>query len=360
MFFKLHGERKIGYKLLSAADLGIGETSHQTHIGLAANVLTFMSDKDAVNEDSIFIYDNSFEYLDAHFDRIERKSGKFDAPKIKTGGKDIVSVTSAIRDIVKNNDSTLKWFLFWFGLKNEKAVFLLFNQNSEDYRKINELGLNLANITKGTKVVDSNLTNAVAAFVENKVNENGLPTIKKLEVESQIGLLQPNRRIGRYDIDRANANFKRVGRAGEELVNDYLKLKMERKEILHYNWYNAENESGLPYDFTIENHNGNIVNLDVKTTRFDFSQKLIFSNQEIDFITNTNESYNIYRVYYAEDDVPYMRVCENCRNLASQIASITNEYRKNLLPVHTDLKSAKLALSPNNKLLAFKQEIRLR
>jgi len=359
MFFELHEERKIGYKLLSDADLG-RSAGNTTHIGLKQSVLTFLHDRDEVLEDSIFVYENSFDYIDAHFDRIERNYGEFNAPKIKTGGKDIVSVTSTIRDTAKNTDNDLRWFLFWFGLKNEKVVFMLFNQRSNDYTEICKLGLNLDNITRGAKVVDSRLTSSIAAFIENKVNRNGLPTIRELEVESQIGLIQPNGRIGRYDIDKANANFKRIGRLGEVLVNEYLKSKYLCRDILHYTWYNDEKESGLPYDFTIENHNGNIVNLDVKTTKFDFSQKIIFSNQEIDFIARTHENYNVYRVYYGDSDSPYVRICDDCHNLATRIAAITSEYRKNLILVHTDLLGAKLALSPNHELLSFKQEIKLK
>ena len=359
MFFELHEERRIGYKLLSESDLGITDTSNQTHIGLSSKVLTFLSDRGVIGEDSIFIYDDQFVYLDAHFDRIERESGEFNAPKIKTGGKDVISVTSTIRDIAKNKDAKSKWFLFWFGLKNEKAVFFLFSQSSRDYKLINELGLDLANITAGARVVGSGLTNAIADFIENKVNENGLPTIKELEVESQLGPIQPSRRIGRYDIDKANENFRLVGRLGEELVNQYLKTKLDRRDILHFNWYNEEKESGLPYDFTIENHNGGVVNLDVKTTKFDFSQKLVFSSNEIDFITNTNENYSVYRVYYGTDMLPYVRVCDDCQELATRISSITNEYKTSLALYRADLMSAKLALSPNNKLLIFKKEEKL-
>jgi len=360
MFFSLHEERKIGYKLLSDADLG-RSAGNTTHIGLTQHVLTFLHDRDEILEDSIFIYENSFDYLDAHFDRIERMSGKFDAPKIKTGGKDIISVTSTIRDIAKKNASNLRWFLFWFGLESGKAVFLLFNEYSNDYRAICNLGLSLDNITAGAKVVGDGLTSALVAFIENKVNENGLSTIKELEVETQIGLMQPKRRkqIGRFDIEKANEAFRFIGRTGEELINEYLKTKVHRKEILHYNWYNADKESGMPYDFTIEKQNGNIVNLDVKTTKFDFSQKIIFSSQEIDFITNSSENYNIYRVYYKDGNLPYVRICDDCRSLASQISTITNEYRNALVPLHTDLMSAKLALSPSNALLTFKQEIKL-
>lgn len=38
MFFKINAECHIGFKKLTAADLGIG-TSHQTHIGLYEGVL---------------------------------------------------------------------------------------------------------------------------------------------------------------------------------------------------------------------------------------------------------------------------------------------------------------------------------
>lgn len=41
-FFKLNPEKRIGYKKLSAADLGLSSTSHQTHIGLFDNMLTFL------------------------------------------------------------------------------------------------------------------------------------------------------------------------------------------------------------------------------------------------------------------------------------------------------------------------------
>jgi len=359
MFFELHEERKIGYKMLSAADLGIATTSNQTHIGLAADVLTFLSNRDAVSEDSIFIYENSFVYLDAHFDRIERISGEFNAPKIRTGGRERVSVVSAIRTTAQRDGKGLKWFLFWFGLKNEKAVFLLFNQASEDYRKINELGLNLESIRKGTKVLKDTMINVVAAFIENKINENGLSTIKELEVESQIGFAQSSKKFGKYDIDKANDIFKETGRLGEEFVNSYLALKMQKGEIFHFTWYNKEKESGLPYDFTLEAHNGNITNLDVKTTKFDFDQKIIFSSQEIDFIASTTENYCIYRVYYNENGTPYVRVCSNCKSLATEIAAVTNQYRTSLSSLYTDLRSAKLALPPKNEFLNFNQGISL-
>lgn len=48
MFFKINAECHIGFKKLTAADLGIG-TSHQTHIGLYEGVLNFLPDVDVVS-----------------------------------------------------------------------------------------------------------------------------------------------------------------------------------------------------------------------------------------------------------------------------------------------------------------------
>jgi len=359
MFFELHGERKIGYKQLSPADLGIKITSNQTHIGLAADVLTFMSDKNEINEDSILIYENSFDYLDAHFDRIKRESGEFNAPKIKMGGRNIISIAVAIRDAARRNDPLLKWFLFWFGLKNEKMVFLLFNENSNNFKDICRLGINLSSLSRGAKVVDPHLTDAIAAFVEERVNENGLPTVKTLEEELQLGVIQPNRKIAGYDIERANEMFKMISRMGETLINKYLETQKQKNNIRHYAWYNRERESGLPYDFHYEDANGNVVHVSVKTTKYEFNQKIIFSSQELEYISKLDTNYSIYRVYFNNENIPHVRVCDNCKDIAKQISNLTNAYRKNLLPIYTEFKDAKLAISTENELLNFTQEIML-
>lgn len=43
-FFKINRTAKIGYKLLSPADLGTNATSNQTHIGLFENTLLFINE----------------------------------------------------------------------------------------------------------------------------------------------------------------------------------------------------------------------------------------------------------------------------------------------------------------------------
>ena len=67
MFFKINAECHIGFKKLTAADLGIG-TSHQTHIGLYEGVLNFLPDVDVVSTAmrkrlSKYIFYSSFSLL---------------------------------------------------------------------------------------------------------------------------------------------------------------------------------------------------------------------------------------------------------------------------------------------------------
>ena len=279
MFFELHDEKRIGYKLLSDADLGRLKSSNQTHIGLSEHVLTFLPDRDSVSEDSIFIYNNKFEYIDAYFDRIENPNGTFRSPKIRIGERGCVSIVSTIRQTAQADGKDKKWFLFWFGLKNEKVVYFLFNDNSEEYAYISNLGLELDK--KGARKIDENepVFSALTRYIEKKVNTNGLEFLKKLEVITQTKNIIPDKRIKQYDIIKANERIKELGKKGEKLVNDYLFKQKYNGEILSYHWFNEYSESGLPYDFSVQDKHNNVLYLDVKTTGYDFNQKMIFSSQ---------------------------------------------------------------------------------
>lgn len=268
-------------------------------------------------------------------------------------------MVSVIRDIVDNSEDN-QWFLIWFALKNEKVVFSLFNKSSKVYEYISGLGLNLEHSASAIK--DFTLVKSIVEYVKPKTDGKSTSVIdelKDLEINSQIGGIGFSKKLKGYDIEKANANFIRIGRNGEELINEFLKKKVLINEILHFTWYNEEKESGLPYDFSIENHNGNIVYLDVKTTKFDFSQKIIFSSQEIDFITNYAKNYSIYRVYNGADNLPYVRICDDCKSIANKINALTNEYRNSLSQADAYLQNAKLAISPESKNLKFKQGILL-
>lgn len=359
MFFEVHEEKKIGYKKLSAADLGVSKTGNQTHIGLSESVLTFISDRDEISEDSIFIYKNHFEYIDAYLDRIKNPDGSFRSPKIRIGGRGCVSIVSAIRTIVKDEDVSLEWYLVWFGLKNSKIVFLLFNNRSEDYTFFSDIGINLER--NGAKVInDENQKFSILInYIEKKVNKNGEYILKELEIITQVENARPNKQYGTYDIEKANERNKKTGREGEVLVDKYLSERVKKGQILCYNWYNRESESGYPYDFSIEDKLNNIIYLDVKTTGFNFEQQMVFSSQEIKYIAETPNPYCIYRVYKNENGNYLLRVCEDCKNLSIEINNLTSLYSNKLKQIKVNFKSSSLAIAPNLDVLTFGSEIEI-
>ena len=137
MFFKLHKEGKIAYKQLTDADLGRTD-GHTTHIGLFGNVLTFLPDKD-FDDEALFLYNKTSQNVSYYFDRINRKNGDVNSPKIKSGGYNVVSVTTLIKSIANEQIDDRRWFLLWFGLESEKVVFYLFSSNSEDYNQLSQI-----------------------------------------------------------------------------------------------------------------------------------------------------------------------------------------------------------------------------
>lgn len=356
MFFELHDEKQIGYKMLTDADLGRGTSSHQTHIGLSEHVLTFLPNRNSINENSIFIYNNKFEYIDAYFDRIENPDGTFRSPKIRIGDRGCVSIVSTIRNTVQTEGPHKKWWLFWFGLKNEKVVFLLFNNESTEYKRITKWGIDLDR--KGAKRISQKdaIFPLLTQYVEEKINKNGIEILKELEVSTQTKIITPNRCFKPYDIKKANDMIEMLGKQGEMLIDKYLTSQMLSGVICNYYWVNRDDESGLPYDFTIQDNRGDVSYLDVKTTGYDFNQKMVFSNQEIEFIANSNNKYNIYRVYKNIDRFN-LRICSNCKELSIEIFNKIKNHTADLADINVGLISSKLSISPSDLIANFGSEI---
>lgn len=349
MFFKLHQEGKIGYKKLSEADLGLGR-SHQTHIGLFGDIFTFLSDRE-VEEEALLIHNNEINFVDCYFDRINRKNGDVNAPKIKTGGRNSVSVVTIIRDKAKEKPNQ-EWHLIWFGLENEKMVFYFFNNDSIDYMEIS----NIIDLSKKRSKIEKsspkfrNLLN----YLENKIDANGENIFQELEVISQME--SPTKRYGKIDIEKANKIFQETGKLGEELVANYLDYLKSKNQIFNFTWYNQSRETGLPYDFTIQDNTQNIIHIDAKSTSYQFEQPMIFSSQEIEFIKDI-PNYNIYRVFDIGNKSPKLRICEQSKNLANLITPYIEDFDSKLKSQDIQLRSTKMAINPTNDLLIFNKKV---
>ncbi|WP_282631095.1 DUF3883 domain-containing protein [Empedobacter sedimenti] len=130
----------------------------------------------------------------------------------------------------------------------------------------------------------------------NESSEDVVKYFKDFELISQTDYIQLNIIKSRYfNIERAKINFKITGQKGEELIAQYLDRKKIAGSIANFTWVNQSRESSLPYDFQILQNDGLKIFTDVKTTAFDFNQKIILSNNEFNFINQNPNNYHIYR-----------------------------------------------------------------
>ena len=190
MFFEVHSEKKIGFKKLSPNDLGLKKSGHQTHIGLYQHVLDFLPDNH-VEKAAILIYDDYCEILNCDYGKINRSTGKMEAPNIKSGARNEHTIVNQIREFASLKP-TCEWYLVWFGLQSEELVFWLISSDSEDFQHASNI------FPTQNKVYDENSASFSLAidFLEKKVNGVSIKLQEEIEVASQTGKQIKNSSFG--------------------------------------------------------------------------------------------------------------------------------------------------------------------
>lgn len=338
-FYELHPELRIGSKRLSAADLGTSDTSHQTHIGLYDDVLTFLDDTNVVKS-AMLIYGDYCDILKCNFDRIENPDGSFRSPKIKTGKNDD-SIVAKIREFAKA-DPYKAWYLVWFGLQSTELVFWLISSGTRDYKEAKHIFIQDWHVI-GQK---HSLFYEAKEYLEHKINDVSVEIQKDLEVMSQTGIAK--RQYRPLDIDKAERIFKTTGFMGEERIAVYLDQQRVAGKISSFEWRNRNGESGDPFDFIINESTTSKQYIDVKTTQFKFDQQVIFSSQEIDFIAKQikDEDYAVYRAYMIYDESSSFKVCGKCRNYMQELNDEITKMGSIIYSKNAQLMSAKISIKP--------------
>ena len=336
-FFFFNDEKRIGFKKLSPADLGISPTSHQSHIGLYEGVLDFLDDRDVVKS-AMLIYNDYCDILDCTFDRIQNSNGTYRSPKIRIGEDSTKSIVTKIREFARQAPND-EWFLAWFGLDSKELVFWLIKSDTDDYNYAKRF-FSSDNIT----LTETSPTyNDAKTFLLNKINFTSLNIQKDIEISSQLG--DVNHLYKHMDIDKAAKQYKDIGLQGERLVAAYLDRLKSTGSINSFLWENQSSESGLPFDFII---NDNIF-IDVKSTRFDFNQYLFYSNQEIGFAASQQpENYYVYRVYDMQAESNKLQICNNCMDYMQTINNPINALRANIESKNALLQTVKIGIRPND------------
>lgn len=362
-FFKINRSAKIGYKLLTDADLGTNQTSNQTHIGLFERTLLFINEAHK-RSSSKLIYNNQVKELVCLIDFITNPDGTIRSPKIRMGenfefeigGIEVNSVVREIREIVRNTNNNSAWFLLWFGLENNELVFYLLNNQSVEYRRLITFIPNISQrgIIENTHRNFSSIIN----FLESILDNSSISIIKDLELIAQADEIPLNIIKPRYfDIERAKSIFKITGRKGEEFIAQYLDKKKKQGSIADFNWINQSRESSFPYDFHIFQNDGSETFADVKSTAFDFGQKIILSSNEFSFINQNPNNYHIYRVYNLNNNQPSLRICRNINQIGEHIVNYTNQFSTDISPYLASIQSLKFAIQPNSHILNFDNNI---
>lgn len=127
-----------------------------------------------------------------------------------------------------------------------------------------------------------------------------------------------NRYLSRDALDRARRKSENNGRAGEQIVYDYLLRLRDEGQLEAVEWISENSNPIAPYDFSIQ-QNGEEVLLDVKTTDAEFSRRLHISMNEIRQMANGDEDYQLYRVYEVRDSEAKVRIASDVKQKAQEI-----------------------------------------
>lgn len=348
---------KIGLKKLTGGDMG-SPTTHLTHIGLYESTLSHLPYERKAYNGQLIYNKQSFEGM--FFLKFINNNR---SPAINFGSKleqkelpnNVISIGKTIREIA-NTNRNVSWFLIWFALDNDEIITIIFNQNSEEYSILSQIGIDLER--RHTISEDEIDYNSVASFVNNLTTTVNLEYISELETISQTGEMITKRIIPiTRDIEKANKLFKETGKKGEELVNQYLKLQKNNQFIKDFTWVNKSRETGFPYDFEITKNDNSIFFSDSKATSLKFKQPIILSTGELQFINQNKENYLIYRVYSVFDE-PKLRICNNIHKISDIFMPNYNTFNTNLRKEKLTPK-INLSVPTNLEIITFENEILL-
>lgn len=241
------------------------------------------------------------------------------------------------------------------GLENQDLVFWLINSNSEDFAIIKTLVKDNVRIIKDEDKAYASLKNIMVS----KINKSSIGIQKEIEIISQTGAV--SKKYKPFDLEKAKKHIALVGKQGEELVNEYLEGLKSAKELDHFEWMNKSRESGLPYDFILYGTSDMQQYVDVKSTKFDFSQSIVFSNQEVEFANqfSAETNYSVYRVFDMSDSSANLKICSQCMPYMKKMNSNIQKLNAAIIESKTKLLDLNIAVSPIDCFSKIQESIKL-
>jgi hypothetical protein len=133
----------------------------------------------------------------------------------------------------------------------------------------------------------------------------------------------PTRALSREELQRARRVAEEVGRAGEELVCQYL-IELKKRGIISDFVWESDSNAVAPYDFLIIMPDKREVAIDAKSTSGEFERTLHISFAELVEMTG-KRSYDLYRVSEVSDTSGNLRIAENVGDFAATVLKSLNQ-----------------------------------
>lgn len=170
---------------------------------------------------------------------------------------------------------------------------------------------------------------------------NGLQGIHKLRKHRK------SRGVSREELSKARQGAERIGRLGEEILNEWFESSMKVGIIQCYRWESNANAIA-PYDFVLVKNGVDERRIDAKSTAGDFKNPIHISTAELLEMSHGDIPYDLYRLYSVKEASAHLRIASDLRQTA-----------KRILEHFQGLPSAVTVdgISINSEFLAFGEEI---
>lgn len=144
------------------------------------------------------------------------------------------------------------------------------------------------------------------------------------EATEQLNHRRPNRGMSLSELQSARAAAERIGRIGEELLDDLLgESPSPVPDIAAHEWV-AQVNAISPFDFLLTTSAGVVRHADAKSTSGSFDNPIHLSIAEIHHATQSGVPYDIFRLFDVKESSAMLRIAPD---VASRLAPVVDALR---------------------------------
>lgn len=147
-----------------------------------------------------------------------------------------------------------------------------------------------------------------------------------LEGRLSLGRRRRGRGVSRDELARARVGADRVGRLGEELLNEWLGAEFSGKDESHR--WDSDDNAVAPFDFSVLVNGEVRRRIDAKSTTGPFSNPIHVSLAELHEMAYGDVPYDLYRLYLVTDSRALVRVARDTRAFAGGLLEKFNQLPK--------------------------------